>query len=219
LKGINSVTDIPAIQEERILTFNPESGNIDKNTQHVVYTTGVNLEEIRYLIGIDLHRTISNHVMEIYETFGIEMARGVLLREIVNAYERAGGEVNYQHVSMIADQMTATGSINSVDRHGMNKSDSDPLSRASFEKTVEQLLIASVYGETDYMRGVSSRIMAGAVIRGGTGYCELELDTEMIEKSEYIEGIDYTKKFTELNKGTLAEDIIKKKNDDIFIPM
>lgn len=219
LKGINSVTDIPAIQEERILTFNPESGNIDKNTQHVIYTTGVNLEEIRYLVGVDLQRTISNHVMEVYETFGIEMARAVLLREIANAYERAGGEVNYQHITMIVDQMTATGAINSVDRHGMNKSDSDPLSRASFEKTVEQLLIAAVYGETDYMRGVSSRIMAGAVIKGGTGYCELELDTDMIEKSEYIEGIDYTKKFTELNKGTLAGDVIGKKNDDIFIPM
>jgi DNA-directed RNA polymerase, beta'' subunit/160 kD subunit len=172
------------------------------------------------LIGIDLDKTMSNHVMEVYNVFGIEIARSVLLREISNAYEHAGGgEVNYQHVSMIADQMTATGTINSVDRHGMNKSDSDPLSRASFEKTVEQLLIASVYGETDHMKGVSSRIMIGAVIKGGTGYCDLELDTEMIEKSEYIENIDYTKKFTELNKGTLAVDIMNKKNDDIFMPL
>jgi DNA-directed RNA polymerase II subunit RPB1 len=120
---------------------------------------------------------------------------------------------------MMVDQMTSTGTINSVDRHGMNKSDSDPLCRASFEKTVEQLLIASVYGEVDHMRGVSARIMAGQVIKGGTGYCDLELDTEMIEQSEYIEEMDYSKKFTELSKGTLAEDIMKKENDDIFMPM
>ena len=219
LKGINSVTDIPAIQDERIMTFNKETGSVDKNTQYVIYTSGVNLEEIRYFVGIDIDRTVSNHVMDVYDTFGIEIARATLLREIFNAFERAGKEVNYQHVTIIVDQMTGSGTINSVDRHGMNKSDNDPLARASFEKTVEQLLTAAVYGETDHMKSVSSRIMAGAVIKGGTGYCELELDTEMIENSEYIEGIDFTKKFTELNTGTLAGDIIQKGNDDIFIPM
>jgi DNA-directed RNA polymerase beta' subunit len=219
LKGIASISDIPAIQEERILTFDKNSGKLERNAQYVIYATGVNFNDVRYLTGIDLNKTISNHVMEVYYTFGIEIARAVLLREVANAYERAGGEVNYQHVTMIVDQMTATGTINSIDRHGMNKSDSDPLSRASFEKTVEQLLIASVYGETDYMKGISSRVMVGAVIKGGTGYCELELDTDMIEKSEYIENIDYNKKFTELNKGTLAVDIINKKNDDIFVPL
>ena len=218
LKGISFVDDITAVQEERILTFNPESGTIDKNAQWVIYVAGVNLKDIRYLIGVDLSKTISNHVMEIYETFGIEIARAVLLREVANAYERAGGEVNYQHISMIVDQMTSTGSINSVDRHGMNKSDSDPLSRASFEKTVEQLLTAAVYGETDHMKGVSSRIMIGAVAKGGTGFPELELDTEMIEKSEYVEESDYTRP-VEINKGTLAGDIVNKKIEGIFIPM
>lgn len=219
LKGVTSVTDIPAIQEERMLIFNNETGNVDRNMQHVIYTTGVNLKEIRYLMGIDLTKTISNHVIEVYETFGIEIARSVLLREISNAYERAGGEVNYQHISLIVDQMTSMGTITSIDRHGMNKSDSDPLTRASFEKVVEQLLVASVYGETDNMKGVSARIMAGQVIKGGTGYCELKLDTDMIEKSEYIEDIDYAKKFTKLSEGTLANDIINKENEDIFMPI
>lgn len=219
LKGINSVTDIPAIQEEKTIVFNKETGNVDKKTRHVIYTTGVNLIDIRYLVGIDLTKTISNHVVEVYDIFGIEIARAVLLRELTNAYEKAGGAVNYQHISIIVDQMTCTGMINSIDRHGMNKSDSDPLSRASFEKTVEQLLTAAVYGETDHMKGVSSRIMAGCVVKGGTGYCDLQLDTEMIEKSEYVEGID-TKKYTELNTGTLAGDIIKNKGKkDVFKPV
>jgi DNA-directed RNA polymerase II subunit RPB1 len=219
LKGLNSIIDIPAIQEERVLTINEDTGNEDKNTQHVIYATGVNLLDIRYFTGIDLNKTITNNIMDVYETFGIEIARAVLLKEIAGAYSNAGGEVNYQHVAVTVDQMTATGAINSIDRHGMNKSDSDPLARASFEKTVEQLLIASVYGETDYMRSVSSRIMAGSVIKGGTGFCEIEFDTELVEKSEYIEGVNYTKKFTELHESTLAKDVINKKDDDIFIPL
>lgn len=219
LKGLNSIIDIPAIQEERLLVINEETGNEDKLTHHVIYATGVNLLDIRYFNGVDLNKTITNNIMDVYETFGIEIARAVLMKEIIGAYSNAGGEVNYQHVTMIVDQMTAMGTINSIDRHGMNKSDSDPLARASFEKTVEQLLIASVYGETDYMRSVSSRIMAGAVIKGGTGFCEIEFDTDLVEKSEYVEGIDYTKKFTELHENTLAHDVIGKKDDDIFIPM
>lgn len=219
LKGIQSITDISAIREEKIIQFSKKTGEMEKTTQYVIYASGVNFNDIRYLTGIDLKKTISNHVMEVYNIFGIEIARSILLREIANAYERAGGEVNYQHITMIVDQMTSSGSINSIDRHGMNKSDSDPLSRASFEKTVEQLLTAAVYGETDQMKGVSSRITVGAVIRGGTGYCQLELDTEMIEKSEYNEDADYGKKFTELNAGTLAKDIIGKKDNHVFIPI
>jgi len=219
LKGINSVNKIDAIQEERNIKFDEDSGEVSKDTHWVVYTGGVNMEEIRYLNGIDLTRTVSNHVMDMYNIFGIEIARSVLLREITSAYENAGSEVNYQHISITVDQMTSSGAINSLDRHGMNKSENDPLSRASFEKTVEQLTIAAVYGESDNMRGVSSRIMAGAVVKGGTGYCDLELDTEMIEKSEYLEDTDYSKKFTELHTGTLASDIIKNNDDDIFMPM
>lgn len=220
LKGINGVSDIPAIQEEKSIVYNKDTGALERKSEYVIYTAGVNMVDIRYLTGIDLKRTVTNHIVEMYEVFGIEIARSILFREFANAYERAGSEVNSQHVSMIVDQMTSTGQINSIDRHGMNKSDNDPLSRASFEKTVEQLLIAAVYGETDYMRGVSSRIMAGSVINGGTGYCDLELDTDMIEKSEYIDNIGYTKQFTEINKGTIAEDIIKKKGGkDSFVPM
>jgi len=219
LKGINSITDIPAIPEERILSYNKETGETQRDSHYVIYTAGVNLEDIRYLVGIDLNKTISNDVVQMYNTYGIEVARSILFREIVNAYERAGGEVNYQHVSLIVDQMTYNGVLNSIDRHGMSKTDTEPFSRASFEKSVDQLLNAAVHGEVDHMKGISARIMAGQVIKGGTGYPDITLDTEMIEKSEYIEGSDFSKKFTELSAGQLANDIIKKQNSDIFMPI
>jgi len=219
LKGLESITDVPGTEEKKMFVVNKETGALDKQTQHIIYATGVNMIDIRYINGIDLTRTITNNIIDIYDTFGIEIARAVLLKEISDAYEKAGGEINYQHVELISDLMTCTGRINSIDRHGMNKSDNDPLSRASFEKTVEQLLIASVYGETDHMKGVSARIMAGQVIKGGTGFCELELNTEMIEKSEYIEDTDFTRKYTEIQKNTLAKDIIERKDDNVFVPM
>ena len=219
LKGITSVTGIPAIAEERVIKFNEETGDIEKNTQYVIYTSGVNMIDIRYFVGVDILNTISNDVVEAYNTFGIEVARTILLKEIMSAYEGAGGEVNYQHISVIVDLMTSAGSITSIDRHGMNKSDNDPLSRASFEKSVEQLLTAAVFGEVDHMKGISSRIMAGAVIKGGTGYCDVVLDTEMIEKSEFSDDGGYTKVFTELAPSTIATDIkTTGQKHGIFVP-
>lgn len=219
LKGIDGIINIDDVSEEKIMVYNNETGGVDKVQHNVLYVGGTNLTDIRYFVGIDLIKTISNNITHVYETFGIEIARSVLLIEIIKAYELAGTmNLNYQHVVMIVDQMTCSGVIVSLDRHGMSKSDSEPLSRASFEKTVEQLFTSAVYGETDYMNSVSSRIMAGQVIRGGTGFCDVELDIDMIENSEYIDEYDISKT-TELNKDNIANDIIKnKKNSQIFMP-
>lgn len=221
LKGIPDIEQIVDIKSERLVHFDKKTGDVKNDSHYVIYTTGVNLIDIRYIIGIDLNRTATSHIVEIYKTFGIEIARSVLLREVFLAYDRAGSNVNIQHIEMIVDQMTYTGSINSLDRHGMGKSDKAPLAKASFEKVVEQLISASIYGEDDDMESVSSRIMAGLAIKGGTGYCSFEFDSEAVERSEYIEELDFGKKFSEISKGTIADDIINKKDKeiDIFMPM
>jgi DNA-directed RNA polymerase beta' subunit len=157
-----------------------------------------------------------------YNTFGIEIARALLFTEISMAYSAAGGEVNPQHIEIIVDQMTMTGSINSIDRHGLSKSDADPLSRASFEKPVEQLWKAALFGEVDNMNGVSSRVMAGLCIKGGTGYPELILNTEMIENADFEES-EYDKKYEEIKTENITADIVKKAENDedenVFMPM
>lgn len=218
LKGIDDIVDIPAITEERMVMFDKETNDVKYVQQQVIFTSGVNLTEIRYIIGIDALNVICNDIVEVYNTFGIEIARTRLMRELSMAYENAGHAVNYQNLSLLVDIMTHSGIIMSIDRHGMNKSDTDPLSRASFEKAVEQLRTAAVFGETDHMRGVSSRVMGGLVIKGGTGFCDVLLDTNMIEKSEYTEDTNVYKPYTEITSGNIATDIINKDNSEIFIP-
>ena len=117
--------------------------------------------------------------------------------------------------------MTHTGGITSIDRHGINRLDTDPLARASFEKTIEQLITAGIFNETDYMRSVSSRIMAGRVIKGGTGLCDIMLDNEMLENSElYDEADEGIRTFTDLTENVFINDILSKMNNegDFFIP-
>ena len=224
LKGIQHITGIGAISEERVLEFDGDDRKIDKSKQYVIYTKGTNLYDIRYLNNVDIYKTICNDVVAMYETFGIEAARSTLLREIIYAYERAGSAVNYHHVNLLIDLMTFNGALTSIDRHGMSKTDTGPLSRASFEKTVDIMLTAAVFGETDNMNGVSSRIMAGLVPKCGTGYCNVLLDTDMIQNSEYTEetGQGYDR-FNEITKNTVINEIEKEdehnqEDHGIFIP-
>ena len=223
LKGISGINERTGAIEERVLKFDKESGNIIKDNQFVIYTQGVNLMDVRYLTGVDVYKTICNDVVQMYDTFGIEAARATIVREISLAFKRHGADVNYNHLSVIVDLMTSSGMLMSVDRHGMNKSDNEPLARVSFEKMVEQLITAAVFNEVDHMKSVSSRIMAGLVVKGGTGMCDVILDTEMLEKSEYVVDAisDYDTSYKEISKNSVIQDMINKEESagEIFMPM
>lgn len=218
LKGIDNITDCDPITDQQILKLNKTTGEIISDKENFVITYGSDLINIRYLIGIDLNRTITNDIVHAYKVFGIEIARQVLLHELMEAYKNAGAKLNYQHIELLVDMMTCSGTIMSIDRHGISKTDGDALTRASFETTVEQLTNAAVFGETEHMKGVSARIMAGQIINCGTGCCDVYLDTETIEKSEYQEGFDTTNKFEGIDKPVIAQDIVNQKVDEMFIP-
>jgi len=214
LKGISRIYDINAISEEPMIIFNKETGEQENKTQNIIYTQGENIEDIRYINGIDITKTMTNNVYEMYLIFGIEIARNVLMHEIINAILKAEGQINYHHISLIVDMMTVSGDIIPIDRNGLNKSDSGPLSRASFERTVDQLSIASIYGEVDEMKGVSAQIMTGQCINGGTGGCELVIDMDIINRMEISERDN---KF-DIESNVLIKDIINNKQDEIFLP-
>ena len=116
--------------------------------------------------------------------------------------------------------MTNNGKLVSMDRHGINRLETDPLSRASFEMPIEQLTKAAMFCEKDHMRSVSSRIMAGRVIPGGSGLCDILLDVDMIQNSEYIEDIEsiHRSNFISLTKNSLIEDIMTRQILEIFKP-
>ena len=150
--------------------------------------------------------------------FGIEAARSALLTEFSNVFNDI--DVNYHHLVILVDVMTNLGFITSIDRHGVNKLDTDPLSRASFEMPIEQLTRAAMFSEIDHMRSVSSRIMAGRVITGGTGLCSVLLDSDLVMNSEYIEDVDAVKRssFNFIEANHIISDIFNRSNFGICTP-
>lgn len=78
--------------------------------------------------------------------------------------------VNYRHLSLLCDVMTAKGHLMAITRNGINNQDNvGPLMRCSFEKTVDVLLESSAFSENDPIRGVSESIILGQVPKIGTG--------------------------------------------------
>jgi DNA-directed RNA polymerase II subunit RPB1 len=219
LKGIENIDNVE-VSNERLMKFNDNNGEIEIKKHNVIYTDGINMKDVRYIKGIDLNKTTTNDIATIYYMFGIEAARAALLNEFNTTYENGGTSVNHHHLSILVDVMTHVGAITSIDRHGINRLDTDPLARASFEKTIEQLILAGIFNEVDHMKSVSSRIMAGKVIRGGTGLCQVMLDTDLLENAEYVEDEETVKTFTELTQNVYIKDILNRIGDtgDFFIP-
>lgn len=219
LKGMDGIEKITGVSDERVISFDNEDESFEIDKRYLIYTAGVNMTNIRYVNGVNLNKTTCNDIVEIYDKFGIEAARLALLKEIKFVFDTAGNSVNYQHISILVDIMTNNGTLISIDRHGLNRLDTDPLSRASFEKTVDQFITAAVFGEVDTMKSVSSRIMAGLVIKGGTGLCNVILDTKLIENAEY-EDMEhkYQKTFSEISEDSVMNDVLRKEQANIFIP-
>ena len=218
IKGYQNISKISKIDNQQYISFDNEDQTAETAKEHVIYTEGIDMDAIRSLFGVDVNRTICNDVHKIYQMFGIEAARSALIKEYTNVFD--GNNVNPAHIMLLCDVMTNTGGITSIDRHGINRLDTDPMGRASFEKTIEQLIWASAFNEVDYLRGVSSRIMVGRCIKGGTGLCDLVVDVDVIENSE----IDETKEvktqissFGGLKTSGLLKDLIKV-NRPVFMP-
>ena len=85
---------------------------------------------------------------------------------------------------------------------------------------IEHLIKAAMFCEVDHMKSVSSRIMAGRVISGGSGLCDILMDVDMIQNSEYIEDIEsiHRSSFIGFEKNNIIDDIMTRQITEIFKP-
>jgi len=223
LKGIEGVVK-SYINHQQIISFGNSNNEYQQKMHYVIYTEGSQLERIRYVNGIDINKSTSNNIIEIYYNFGIEAARNAIIKEFESVFETASAVLNYQHIELLVDMMTSSGMPIPTDRHSLNKLDIDPLARASFEKTTEQLLNAGIFNETDHMRSVSSRIIAGLAIQGGTGLCQLTMDNNMLMNSKqnaYYNENKVNKTYVDFEKNEFMSSVFNREftNESLgFLP-
>jgi len=153
-----------------------------KKETWVLDTTGTNLITALSLDYIDITRTISNDIQEIYNVLGIEAARVAIFTELSEVLEFDNTYINYHHLIMLADRMTASAKMVSIFRHGINNDDIGPIAKASFEETPEMFLKAARHAELDEMRGVSANVMCGQEGYFGTSSFQVLLDMNKMIK-------------------------------------
>jgi len=145
----------------------------EPNEGYVIYSEGSNLEKVLEIEGVDPYRTTTNDVQAVGKVLGIEAARNMIIQEAHGTLSEQGLNVDLRHIMLVADVMTADGTIRAIGRHGVSKEKESVLSRAAFEITVSHLLQAARRGETDKLGGVAENIIVGQPVRLGTGAVEL----------------------------------------------
>ncbi|MFW6003925.1 MAG: DNA-directed RNA polymerase subunit A'' [Halanaeroarchaeum sp.] len=164
-KGIEDISRVVIRKEQ-----------MDDGEQFVLYTEGSAFKKTLAIEGVDASRTTCNNIHEIYSTLGIEAARETIIEETRETLEEQGlGDVNIRHLMLVADIMTNDGTIQSIGRHGISGSKESVLARAAFEVTVNHLLDAAIYGESDDLNGVIENVIVGKAVKLGTGDVDLRM--------------------------------------------
>jgi DNA-directed RNA polymerase subunit A" len=138
-----------------------------------IITQGSDLASVMKVEGVDVTRTATNNIYEIYEVLGIEAARNAIIREIIGILKEQGLEVDYRHVSLLADWMTESGQIKPVSRTGITLGKTSVLAKAAFEVTVNHLLNAAESADEEMLEGVTESVIVGNYIPLGTGMTRL----------------------------------------------
>lgn len=146
---------------------------VKKGDEWVIKTAGSNLKEVIKVEEVDPNRTTTNDLFEILKVLGVEAARNAIIVEANNTLDDQGLEVDDRHLMLVADMMTADGTIGGVNRYGITKGKASVLARASFEVALKHLFDAAVHREIDELNSVVENVMINQPAPIGTGMLKL----------------------------------------------
>jgi DNA-directed RNA polymerase II subunit RPB1 len=183
LGGIAGIQDA-STREVVTTVINPMTHALERLKEWIIDTRGTALQEVWALDGVDWARTISNDLYEIYDTLGVEAAAQVLFQEIKTVL--SDSYVNDRHIMAVVKTMCFRGYLMPMSRHGINRVDTGVLMRVSFEESMEQLINAAMFNETDYLQGVTETMMVGVRAPMGTGSVTVFTDPQYQETMRKI---------------------------------
>jgi DNA-directed RNA polymerase beta' subunit len=143
-----------------------------KNGEWFVVTEGSNLKMMLAHPLIDNRRLYCNDFWEVYDCLGIIAVRRMLFNDL----KKVVGGVNTLHIQLLVDKMTFRGKPCSITRYTMRNNDVGPLSKATFEESIDILLAAAMKTEVENNAGVSAAIISGNQPKAGTGFMSLMVD-------------------------------------------
>lgn len=197
---LRGVANIENVLPRKINTLVTKSdGKFTAKDTWVLDTTGSNLLDTLALDYIDVERTYSNDIKEVFDILGIEAARETIFNEITEVMEASDASIDYHHLSLLCDRMTCNKDMVAVFRTGILNDDTGPIAKSTFEVHTEVLLSAARHADFDHMKGVSANVMCGQYGYFGTNSFQLVLDMKtMIDLENEV--ADVTDKNAEIER-------------------
>lgn len=142
---------------------------VKRGEEYIVLTSGTNLKDVLELPDVDVVRTFSNDIHEVYAVLGVEAARQAIINEVYRVIEAQGLNIDIRHIMLVADIMTANGNVKGITRYGVVSDKASVLARASFETPIKHLINAALEGEIDNLTSVVENVMINQPVPLGTG--------------------------------------------------
>jgi len=155
-----------------------------EDEEWMIQTIGTNVKKILKMDEVDMFRTTTNDIQQVYEVLGVEAARNIILNESKATMNEQGLEIDIRHLILLADIMTVDGDVKAIGRYGISGAKASVLARANFEETKKHLVNAAVAGEKDELKGVIENVLIGQIVPVGTGMVELGIDVEKMRASK-----------------------------------
>jgi len=154
VSGVKRITQVLAVKRGR---------------DYVILTAGSNLKDTLKMKGVDKERITTNDLHEVEKVFGIEAARQAIITELEKVIVSQGLNIDKKHSILIADAMTASGTVKGMTRMGIIGDKSSILARASFETPDKHFVQATKTGKRDKLTSVIENVILNQPVPVGTG--------------------------------------------------
>lgn len=144
----------------------------------IIITNGSNLKKLLVHPLIDPKRLYCNNIWEVTECLGIAHARKMFLQD----FKKTVGGINECHLMLLVDKMMFKGKPTSITRYSMRTNSVGPLSKATFEESIDTVVNAAIKTEVERNTGVSASIICGNQPKIGTGYMGIHIDFDGLKE-------------------------------------
>ena len=159
--GIKGIRDVTILKEDG---------------EFVIVTKGSALKHVMAISEIDNSRIYSNDIDVVHSMFGIEAARQVIMRELMEVVESQGLSINERHALLIADVMTYSGDPRGMTRYGIVADKANVLTKASFETAIKHIGKGALLNERNYLSSITENVLTNQQVYVGTGFPKIGVE-------------------------------------------
>jgi len=179
LRGVNNITST-VVTDKVIRSVINEDGSISKQNTYVIKADGTNMSDIFENQYIDIYKTQSDSILEVYNLLGVEAAREKIIIELKNMMD----SVSTKHYLVYGDEMTITGEVTSIEKSGLALREADNiLLNMSFSHPLKSLEGAAINNNSSNVDAcLSSALMLGKVPNYASNYNTVCINEEFIKE-------------------------------------